>query len=356
MTGTISMETENVMEVASLFFHEASTLQSLVDELWASIQKLDSSWQGGGKEQFIIDSFHLRMELLSQYKELYDLEKKLVHEVQEWESADRKLGTPDNTKNKGLFVQGRKDLTAIHPSDITQSTTLGDCYLIAGMGAVAATNPDLIRQMIKINPDGSYTIRFFNEQTGLAEYVLVSPDELPRDENGNLIHAQAGDYGELWPALIEKAYAKWIDERNIRDPWWSKLLESIGFEGKEDYQQIEGGLSHIAIQQMTGGVPTVYNPPINFSETDLLKSLENGNAITFGTLDKSDPNLLSNPMYIGNNAVLHNNHAYYITAYDPISKLVEVHNPWGWNQAGISIRLDDLIKNIREIRINELPK
>ena len=57
------------------------------------------------------------------------------------------------------FAQGAGDADAISPNDVTQGQ-LADCYLLSSLAAVAQARPDLIRNIIKQNSDGSYTVTF----------------------------------------------------------------------------------------------------------------------------------------------------------------------------------------------------
>jgi hypothetical protein len=255
-----------------------------------------------------------------------------------------------------LYKKGKDDLTVIHPSDIAQGAT-GDCYFLASLASLANTHPEWIQQMIAENPDGSYTVRFFNEQTGKAEYVTVRVEDIPRNISGEPRFAKLGDQGELWPAVIEKAYAQWIDDRNIRDPLWSRLLEFLGFEGKSDYKLISGGLPQVAMSQLTGGASTSYVPPTNFSEELLQSSLKNGDLLTLGTFQSDNPAVKGNSLYLGKDALLVTSHAYYITGYDSQTGMVEVCNPWGWEhqQGVIHLPLDNLLNNISMVAVNSVP-
>lgn len=208
--------------------------------------------------------------------------------------------------------------------------------------------------MITVNANGTYTVRFFNEQTGEPEYVTIDPEDIP-NRNGNLIYADYGDDKELWPAIIERAYAEWIDERNIRDTSWSLFLEKFGLEGKNDYKLISEGLPQIALQHLTGANSITFEPT-SFSEADLLNNLMEGNPITLGTLQPDNPIIDNNPIYGGNAGQLVTSHAYYITGYDPATGLVEIRNPWGWTstQGTVYLPLETLQQNLAFISVTDV--
>ncbi len=63
-------------------------------------------------------------------------------------------------------------------------------------------------------------------------YVIVD-DNLPIDENGDFVFARSEDPKEIWPCIIEKAYAKLYG----------------------GYHNIEEGKCHKVLAEFTGGFP-----------------------------------------------------------------------------------------------------
>ena len=284
--------------------------------------------------------------------------KQLEKIAKGFEDKDKALAAPngrpiDNSEDGMLFVKGSSDVTTIHPSDITQGLLLGDCYLLATLAAMAKADPDLIRQMIKINADGTYTVRFFNEETGKEEFVTVNKKDIPHIF-GYSINAQKGDGGELWPAIIEKAYAKWIYERHngVMEPGGSTFLEKIGIQAQtDDYKAIDGGLLTVATQ-LTGR-PIWGVEPSAMTEFMLINNIEKGNLITLGT--PPEAKILPSQMYLfqGNGAPLVPSHAYYVLGYDSKTGMVEIGNPWGWDDT-VSIQLSELKIGFPQIQITEV--
>jgi hypothetical protein len=78
---------------------------------------------------------------------------------------------------------------------------------------------------------GCFMIRFANTSVNDGEEtVIIIDDWLPIDQNGNPNFASGGENGlELWPAILEKAYAK--------------LYGS--------YSAIVGGKVHVALADLT---------------------------------------------------------------------------------------------------------
>lgn len=134
---------------------------------------------------------------------------------------------------------------------------IGDCYLMAGMGAVAAQRPDLIQKMVKYDSGkNTYTVTFQERQRdGKFKAVPIKVSAFLPSRNGmNAVYAQdgaskQGDNQALWPAIVEKAYAVW----------------------KGDYETIAGGDMGVAMEAITGAKSTSPEIP---AEKDVIKRFE----------------------------------------------------------------------------------
>jgi calpain-15 len=94
----------------------------------------------------------------------------------------------------------------IEPSDAKQGN-LGDCYLLASFAALSE-RPHLIQNIFvtrQFNSRGRYTLRLFDDKT--KAFVNVTIDDYVPVRNGKPIFAQLHT-NEMWPILLEKAYAK----------------------------------------------------------------------------------------------------------------------------------------------------
>lgn len=90
--------------------------------------------------------------------------------------------------------------------DVDQGA-LGDCYFLARLGSLASTDPAYIRNSVAPLGDGSYVVRFWdNDPPYAATYVRVDADLWT---NGANRPAYAGilPNGGSWAAIMEKAYA-----------------------------------------------------------------------------------------------------------------------------------------------------
>lgn len=87
---------------------------------------------------------------------------------------------------------------------------LGDCWLVAACDAIASTNPEHLRNIIKENKDGTYTVTFqrFDHDKGryLADEVTVTKQVYLR---GSKPLYGSSSVGDIWFPIVEKAYAQW---------------------------------------------------------------------------------------------------------------------------------------------------
>ncbi len=58
------------------------------------------------------------------------------------------------------FVQGSGDEHVVDPMDVDQGS-LGDCYFVASMAAVARANPDAIKELLVDNGDGTFDVTLY---------------------------------------------------------------------------------------------------------------------------------------------------------------------------------------------------
>ena len=181
-------------------------------------------------------------------------------------------------------------------NDVSQGY-LGDCYLLAALSSLADRNPTVIRQMIAPMGDGTYAVRFY--RGGQAVYFRVDAD-LPVWGSAP-IYADLSPEGELWVALVEKAYAQFR-------------------YGDNCYTSIEGGWMSTVYHEVTnGGVQDAW---INSSTAGvgqyLATNLEAGHAVTAAT--KAVPN----SPFVGN-------HAYQVKSVETVGRetYVTLYNPWG---------------------------
>lgn len=239
-----------------------------------------------------------------------------------------------------LVAAGPGDRGAFAHDDARQGA-IGDCYLVAAMQALAFHDPAALEDVVRANPNGTYTVTF-----GDGEQVVVSAD-LPVEPDGSLMFARNGpspDGGsqELWPMLVEKAVAQ-------RAGSWEELV---------------GGSQSDAIELLTGRASSW----IDDGDVDLaeLGALVDGGAILgLSTIDKPDdvdidswradpdtPEPFSRDRWLR----LEQNHAFVVTAIDPAGGTMTVVNPWDPTKGPVVLTEAELTASVNGIRVSAAPE
>mmetsp|Transcript_28717 Transcript_28717/g.60969 ORF Transcript_28717/g.60969 Transcript_28717/m.60969 type:complete len:500 (+) Transcript_28717:88-1587(+) len=117
-----------------------------------------------------------------------------------WARPGRGDGLADGYRNLCLFK-------TVHPDDLKQGA-LGDCWLASAFAAMAEF-PDAVRSLFDkkhISPDGKYTITLYSFERKAMVPIQID-DRLPC-EQGRCAFTHVTYSGEIWPCLLEKAFAK----------------------------------------------------------------------------------------------------------------------------------------------------
>lgn len=246
----------------------------------------------------------------------------LTDEVQpdfETVGGDEARDDPDSPVHDATYTQVPHELFAgdpadadeplVDPSDLDQGM-IGDCWLIASIGAIANTSPEVIERMIRANDNGTYSVTLYDD--GDAVDVTVTPD-VPTVEgdplfadNPSTSDAGDGTY-ELWPHLVEKAAAQYYGGyEDLEGDWPSKALELLSGRDTHTYEDDWFGLDDV-------------DPP-SVSEIDSL--LDGGGAVLVSTAHDNRTSLYDDGTIV-------QGHAYYVQTVDPDKGTVTIVNPWG---------------------------
>lgn len=246
----------------------------------------------------------------------------------------------EDVANATPFVQGQGDEQSVAANDVRQGA-LGDCYLMAGMAAVARANPEQIKRLIRDNGDGTFDVTLYirRNRWSRPEAVTKRVDaQLPTKGPGQLLYANSGDESsegkEIWPSLIEKTLA----------------------QHKSSYEAIEGAniakdfQFHGATELLTGK-NEAYHDTARKPEDDLLlemaAALEAKQPVTVDSKDMAeDPGLTTEA-----NAVnIYGNHAYAVESVDLDARTVTLQNPWGSHHVK-ALSITDFKRFYRGLRI-----
>ncbi|WP_330316435.1 toxin glutamine deamidase domain-containing protein [Streptomyces platensis] len=229
----------------------------------------------------------------------------------------------------------------------TKQGAIGDCGIIATLGAIASRYPDLLQDMIRETEDGNYEVRFHEVRrnnygnqapTGRILTVRVTPDvPVYSDFPSITAYANANDVGVAWPAIMEKAIAGldqfWDDKKREHE---SQLPRNRDFDDNllTGYSRIGQGSTSgdraELLAQLTGRTSENHDFPTNYDmngrspEKQLLAHLreltESGRPVVIGTQPRGKG--VENKMEKG----LLSSHAYEIVSVDD-KGLIHLRNP-----------------------------
>lgn len=210
---------------------------------------------------------------------------------------------------------------------------LGDCGIVATIGAVAGHRPEVITRAVTQNADGTVTVTVHEvaqdpgaerfRPTGRVYQINVTPD-VPVLASWRTMEfgMRQSAVGCSWASLLEKAVAgldsQWTPERRLRD-----------HTGTCGYERLNGGASAYQwaelLAQLTGETSVVYRlDPAHggeaVAEAQLRAQLQEGKPVVVSIPSAS----VENPPEL--EPGLHYNHAYEVVWAD--HGLVGLRNPW----------------------------
>jgi hypothetical protein len=236
--------------------------------------------------------------------------------------ADNPALTQDEQKNYRYQTHDNGELMpADGPcADDVQQTQIGDCYFLSNLAGLAQKDPQAVKDMIKDNGDGTYSVRFFKNEGGklVPEWIKVD-GALPTDANGKLLSAQAPidpatGKEVLWPAIVEKAFIVFNAEQHV------------GGDGQADYGTsdfgagISSGCASLAYEALTGQ-PAADKPTAPMSDDELFDELSRAN----------DGQVVTASSYPLTDEGVTNMHVYTVLGTEECDgqRYVILRNPWG---------------------------
>lgn len=236
----------------------------------------------------------------------------------------------------------------------TEQGKLGDCGVIATMGAVATHFPEAISECVKENEDGTYEVTLHQvekkysggltqcEPNGAVTVLTITPDLVVQyDQPGKPAYGRAGAEPVAWPSVLEKAFA------GVDQTWEEDLSDKAS-----GYERLDKGTrpSHRAemLTQLTGrpayteDIPTQYDMNGVSPDRQLLsmfrEKLDAGCPILIGTrkIGKDE-----GPLPKG----LVDGHVYEVTGVDERG-LIQLRNPHNLNHPTLTAK---------ELRANSRP-
>jgi hypothetical protein len=206
-----------------------------------------------------------------------------------------------------LYGDNDKPLESISHEAVIQAG-IGNCYYFAALASLADCKPEAIRDMIKDNRDGSYTVTFPN-----AKPITV---QSPTDAE-LLLFPKPVDKG-VWVHIMEKAYGQMC----MNDSLYKALRKLRGMEDTPIPQMHTDGGS-----ALDAGLKVLTDKPIGWTwgfkgpdamHAALVDATKRGVPIT------ADTGLSAK---VENGPALQ--HVYSALKYDATAKVLTVRNPWG---------------------------
>jgi hypothetical protein len=200
---------------------------------------------------------------------------------------------------------------------------IGDCYLMAAMSSVANSSPEAIAKMFKAEKDGTYTVTLFDRKGGkLVPHPVRVDADLPRNGWYGYVYARSHDPKELWPALLEKAFAA-----------------RAGSYGK-----IEAGVPGEAMEEITGLKSTDLDLRAKGTKPDdtfakISAAVKAGKPITAATLSDA-----SAAKYTNTNIYADHTYSIFGVSTEGGQKFVQLRNPWGSSEPANNGRDDGVFK------------
>lgn len=200
----------------------------------------------------------------------------------------------------------------VHHEDVRQGQ-LGNCYFPSALSGIAKFQPQALKDSIKDNGDGTYTVTFkkvdYNGKV-TNHPVTVDADLYVRAWGGPLYGSSSGlnspDKMELWYPIIEKAFAAWKGSYDTigRGGVSSDVMEAI-LGRKASYMSARGATETAVWNRI---------------KTSIDKSLP----VSAGTYGESESARYTN-------TGVYANHSYSVLGYEETGgqKYVLLRNPWG---------------------------
>ena len=257
---------------------------------------------------------------------------------------DKHKGKNDYEDYKGLkaFLKGSSDEHAVDPNDVDQGS-LGDCYFIASLAAVARANPKAIEELITDNENGTFEVTLYIRPHAWSDPVPVTKtvdSMLVSKISGVPLYAGLGDKSEgnkeAWAPLLEKRLA--LEKGSYNDISGGRISKKFNYSG--------------AFELLTGkGQSTQMVSALSDDEALLLiqDCLDNNKPVTCGTLSGKQGADLTQE---ANKLNVYWNHAYAPVSVDAGAKTLTLQNPWGTNHVE-KLSVQDFRRFYKTIRIGE---
>ncbi len=255
--------------------------------------------------------------------------------------ADPELVRDEKTKKRETHeykrYKGKLFKYGVRAQDVMQGW-ISNCYFGAGLAAVAQRHPDKIQEGIIDKGGDVFSVRFYKFDrwgTPTAVWIDVDADFPFYTDKKTWAYMQSTQKGELWPSLVEKAYA----------------VFKAG--GKGDYDAIgQGGWESEVMEAVTGHWAEEHDVAVGDADklwNKIKKAASRGQAMSAGTYAPKEGGDGEDERY-GDKTKIWENHAYTIMGVKESGRgrnkkrYVILRNPWGESEPDGNGKDDGIFK------------
>ena len=239
-----------------------------------------------------------------------------------------------------LYADSNAPLKSITPDAIRQGT-VGNCYFLASLASLAQSNPSIIKDSIKDNGNGTYTVTFKG-----APDEPITVNAPTQAERGLFNHASPNG---TWAGVMEKAYGSYCQQAFYRRTPFNLSGGNLPAEGGDG-----GGFNSSAMKFLTGNSVSSYRSIFSGDETmsaKLEEAFRNKKMVTAGINQGIIDKTSVDGFPLG--------HAYSIIDFKPDGNKggnVTIRNPWAGGDGvhgKITISIAQFRKNFTDLQIED---
>ncbi|MEM8858636.1 MAG: C2 family cysteine protease [Chloroflexota bacterium] len=258
---------------------------------------------------------------------------------------------PNSAGARYTMIEGHQAFVAgIHPNDVDQGL-LGDCYFLSSIASIAQQHPSFIKGLIDSKSDESYDVKLFKRGWfGKLTPMTINVTASVPQRDGKIVFTKVGDviksrFGrqvEVWPIILEKAYADMLGGYNkIIGGWPHHAMESLTGQKSEKMNARGRDLPRLQKMFEDGYAMACY------TRTDVKWSITSDFVIDFP--DRTGHDRFSKNK---NGGELAAGHAYFISGVDSSKGTITLRNPWGWEHGESVLLADEYESVIRGVSVN----
>ncbi len=229
--------------------------------------------------------------------------------VQEVEDLMKNMRQVLKDTDRNLYADKAKPVNSIKMECVKQGP-IGNCYFYGAVGAVLATNPEALKDLIREEADGTFTVRF----PGKKPINVKAPSDAEI-----FLFPKPGKDG-TWMWVLEKAYGQYCMDDHFCQQWRRALGRERTYvpqENTEGPSLFDDGLKFLTGKTIAW--------TFNVDKDKMIEKLE--------ALSEEKPRRpitadASFNVKVGTGAPVWG-HTYSVISYDSKAQSIVLRNPWG---------------------------